>query len=194
MGRGRPREFDEKQALEAAMEVFWRKGYEGASCEDLLSAMGLNSGSMYAAFGDKQALYDRAFDLYCDTVFCKGLEILDGPGTPLENVRALVQCMGDHMSSGECNGCFVGNTLIEFGDQNKGVAEMARRTMKRMQDAVEKKLKAARRSGELSGDGRPTDLAAFVMNTAQGLNVMSKAGADEKTIRGIVSTTLSLLC
>jgi len=193
MARGRPREFDEKQALEAAMDVFWRKGYEGSSCEDLLSAMGLNSGSMYAAFGDKQALYDRAFDLYCDTVFCKGLEILDGPGTPLENVRALVRGMGDHMSSGDCKGCFVGNTLIEFGANNKGVAEMARLAMKRFQDAVEKKLKEARKLGELSGDLHPTELAAFVINTAQGLNVMAKAGADEKTIRGVVKTTLSLL-
>lgn len=175
------------------MQVFWRKGYEGASCEDLLSAMGLNSGSMYAAFGDKQALYDRAFDLYCDTVFCKGLEILDGPGTPLENVRALMRCMGDHMSSRDCKGCFVGNTLIEFGANNEGVAEMARCAMKRFQDAVEKKLKAARKLGELSSDLHPTDMAAFVINTAQGLNVMSKAGADEKTIRGVVKTALSLL-
>ncbi len=54
MMRGRPRQFDEGEALEAAMGVFWQKGYEGASCEDLLTAMGINSGSMYAAFGDKQ--------------------------------------------------------------------------------------------------------------------------------------------
>ncbi len=176
------------------MDVFWRKGYEGASCEDLLSAMGLNSGSMYAAFGDKQSLYDRAFDLYCETVFSMGIEVLERPGTPLENVRALVRCMGDHMSSGDCKGCFVGNTLIEFGAENKGVAEMARRAMKHFQDAVEKKLKAARRLGELSSDLRPRDLAASIVNMAQGLNVMSKAGADEKTIRGVVNTTLSLLC
>jgi len=175
------------------MEVFWRKGYEGSSCEDLLSAMGLNSGSMYAAFGGKQALYDRAFDLFCDTVFWKGLEILDGPGTPLENVRALVRCIGEHMSSGDCRGCFVCNTLIEFGAEKKGVAEMARRAMKRFQDAVEKKLKAARKLGELSGDLHPTDVAAFVISMVQGLNVMSKAGANEKTIRGVVNTTLSLL-
>lgn len=176
------------------MQVFWRKGFEGASCEDLLSAMGLNSGSMYAAFGDKQTLYDRAFDLYCDTVFCKGLEILDGPGTPLENVRALVHCMGDHMSSAECKGCFVGNTIIEFAATNKGVAAMARRMMKRLQDAVERNLKVARKLGELQANACTADLAAFIINTAQGLNVMAKAGADEKTIRGVVKTTLSVLC
>ncbi len=175
------------------MDVFWRKGYEAASCDDLLSAMGINSGSMYAAFGDKQALYDRAFDLYCDTVFSEGFEVLDGPGTPLENVRALLRGMADHMSSGDCKGCFVGNTLIEFAAENKGVADMARRAMKHFQDAVERKLKAARKLGELTSDLRPKDLAAFIINTAQGLNVMSKAGTDEKTMRGVVNTALSLL-
>lgn len=193
MTRGRPREFDEKKALTAAMEVFWRKGFEGASCEELLSAMGINSGSMYAAFGDKQSLYDKAFNLYCDTVFSKGMEILAGPGTPLENVRTMVQCMGDHMSSPNCKGCFVGNTLIEFGGENKGVAEIARRVMKRLQDALEKKLVAARELGELSDVANPAELAAFLVNTAQGLNVMGRAGADAETIRGVVNSALLLL-
>lgn len=175
------------------MGVFWRKGYEGASCEELLSAMGLNSGSMYAAFGDKQALYDKAFDLYCETVFSKGTEVLDGPGTPLENVRAVVQCMGDHMSSPDCKGCFVGNTLIEFGAENKGVAEMARRVMRRFQDALEQKLAAAQELGELSDAANPAELAAFLVNTAQGLNVMARANAGEETVRGIVKTTLAML-
>jgi len=175
------------------MGVFWRNGYEGASCEELLSAMGINSGSMYAAFGDKQSLYDKAFDLYCDTVFCKGLEILDGPGTPLENVRAMVQCIGEHMSSPDSQGCFVGNTLIEFGGENRGVAELARRTMKRFQDAFEKKLVAAQELGELSDSTNPSEMAAFLVNMAQGLNVMAKAHVGEETVQGIVRTTLAML-
>ncbi len=175
------------------MEVFWRKGFEGASCEELLSAMGINSGSMYAAFGDKQTLYDKAFDLYCDTVFCKGTEILEGPGSPLENVRAVIEGMGEHMSAPDCKGCFVGNTLIEFGSQNKGVAEMARRVMKRFQDALEQKLLAAQELGELSDAANPGELAAFIINTAQGLNVMARANVGEETVRGIVRTALAML-
>jgi TetR/AcrR family transcriptional regulator, transcriptional repressor for nem operon len=193
MPRGRPREFDEKRALAAAMGVFWRKGFEGASCDELQAAMGIKSGSMYCAFGDKQSLYDKAFDLYCDTVFQQGMEILDGPGTPLENVRALVQCMGEGMSAGDCKGCFVGNTLIEFAAENEGVAEMARRMMNRLQDALEKKLGAAREIGELGDHVDPEEMAVFLVSTAQGLNVMARAGADEKAIRGVVNTTLSLL-
>jgi len=175
------------------MNVFWRKGYDGTSCEDLLSAMELNSGSMYAAFGDKKALYEKAFDLYCETIFCEGLEVLNGPGTPLENVRKLIKGMGERMASSEGNGCFVGNTLIEFGDQNKGVAEMARQVMKRLQDILEKKLKEAKKQGELSDSLKPKEIAAFIVNTAQGLNVMARANAGKDTIRGIVKTALTML-
>ncbi|QDT41930.1 HTH-type transcriptional repressor ComR [Gimesia alba] len=193
MTRGRPREFDEKKALEAALEVFWRKGYEGASCDELLSAMGLNAGSMYAAFGDKQALYDKAFELYCETVFSKGAAALDGPGTPLENVKAMIQGISDHMSSPECKGCFVGNTLIEFGAENKEIAEMARRVMKHFQTALEQKLKAAQESGELSENVAPTEMALFLVNMAQGLNVMARANAGKEAIQSITQTALAML-
>ena len=193
MARGRPREFDEKQALEAALDVFWLNGYEGSSCEDLLSAMGINSGSMYAAFGDKRALYDKVFELYCHTMVGNGMRILDGPGTPLENVRTMVECWGEHMSNPDCKGCFIDNTLIEFGTERQGVAEMARGVMKRLQGALEAKLTAARETGELSDSVDPNEMAAFLVNTKQGLSVMSRAGADETSVRGIVKTTLSLL-
>jgi TetR/AcrR family transcriptional regulator, transcriptional repressor for nem operon len=193
MVRGRPREFDEKQALQAALEVFWRRGYEGATCEELLSAMGINSGSMYAAFGDKRVLYDRAFDLYCETALGRGMKILDGPGTPLENVKALVRCWGEFMSSPGCKGCFIDHTLIEFGNEKKGVAQLARRAMKRMQDAMEQKLVAARDSGEWTGGVGPAEMAAFLVNTKRGLSVMARAGAGKKAIQAVADTTLSLM-
>jgi len=193
MNRGRPRQFDEQQALAAAMEVFWRRGFEGASCDELLSAMDMNSGSMYAAFGDKQTLFDRAFDLYCETMFKQGIGVLDGPGTPLENVRSLVECWGEFMSQPNCKGCFIQNTLIEFGKNQDGVAKLARQLLKRLQTMLESKLTEAAEAGELSPGADPIALAAFLVNTVSGLNVMARTGADQKTIRGAVDSTLLLL-
>ena len=193
MTRGRPRQFDENLALEAAMNVFWRKGFEGASCEELMTAMGINCGSMYASFGDKQALYDKAFDLYCQEVFARGMEVLDGPGTPLENVRQLVQHWGDYMSQPDCKGCFVANTVIEFGKHQQGVAALARQVLRRMQNLLESKLVQAVEAGELSSTAKTSELAAFLVNTATGLNVMARAGADEQSIRGVVNSALLLL-
>ena len=193
MARGRPREFDEKEALEAALGVFWKFGYEGTSCEDLLDAMGLNPGSMYAAFGDKRALYDKAFELFCDNLVGQGMTILNGPGTPLENVRALIQCWADHMADPDGKGCFVDNTLIEFGTEKRGVAELARRVHHRIQRVLEEKLTAARDDGELTSELEPAALAAFLINTKQGLSVMARSGAGPAAVRGVVETALSML-
>lgn len=193
MNRGRPRQFDEKQALEAAMEVFWSKGFEGASCDELLAAMGINCGSMYAAFGDKQALFDRAFDLYCETRFARAMGILDGPGTPLENVRALVTCWGEFMTQPDCKGCLVTNTVIEFSGREDAVAKRAREIPKRLQAMLEKKLTQAAEAGHLREGATPAALAAFLVNLANGLNVMARAKADKESIQGAVDTAMLLL-
>jgi len=193
MNRGRPREFDEKQALEAAMNVFWRKGFDGASCEELLNAMGINSGSMYSAFGDKQDLYDKAFKLYCETVFQQGQERLAAPGSPLENVKAVFQCMAERMASNECKGCFVGNTILEFAEENNEVAEMARNVMQHFQNALEQKLAEAQQTGELPASAQPREIAAFLVSTGQGLNVMARAKASEATLQGVINTAMQIL-
>ena len=175
------------------MEVFWRQGFEGASCDELLQAMGINCGSMYSTFGDKQALFDRAFKHYEQTVVLASRELLDGEGSPLENVSALVEKWGQMAASGRVRGCLVTNTLVELGPTGHPLARRATRILGQIQELIEKKLRAAKRSGELPADKSPKALAAFLINTAQGLAVMSQAGQDASTIRGVVRTTLSVL-
>ncbi len=193
MNRGRPRKFDEHQALQAAMEVFWEKGFDGASCEDLLSAMKINAGSMYAAFGDKQALYEKALDLYCDRVFTGLGDILRQPGSPLEAVRSLIRTVADHMASPESKGCLIGNTIIEFGADLSPLAQMARDRVLELQAALEEKLADAKTQGELRSTSDPRELACFLVNTIQGLNVMARMKASPETIRSIARTTLAAL-
>ena len=146
MNRGRPKQFDEQQALEAAMQVFWEKGCEATSCEDLLQAMEINAGSMYATFGDKQTLYERAFSHYCSRASEQFLEKLNGPGTPLENIRSFVQRLSDI----DQKGCMIANTLIEFGHEKSGVGKHARRVVGQVRKALEEKLAAAQAAGELT--------------------------------------------
>jgi len=193
MLRGRPKKFDEQQALQSAMNVFWTKGYENSSCGELLTAMGINCGSMYATFGDKKALYEKSFDLYTLTIFNRGVELLNQPGSPLENVRSLVRGWGEFMSQSEQKGCFVSNAHIEFNNVETGIGKRAKRLIKKMQLLFEEKLSAAQAAGELSSEANPQELAAFLINTAQGLSVMARSGADEKTIQGIIRSTLLLL-
>lgn len=189
MTKGRPKEFDEDEALQAAMEVFWKRGYDNASCDELLVAMGINAGSMYATFGDKRALYEKAFDSYCQANFGGVLKILNGSGSPLENVRELVRCWGKM----DCKGCLVFNTLIEFGNESKGVGKQAKKMVSRLRQKFEEKLTAAKDAGELGKTVDPKELAAFLVNTAQGLNVSAHAGIGKEVRQGVVNTTLAVL-
>lgn len=193
MNRGRPKKFDEQQALMAAMEVFWKRGYEEASCDELLAAMGINCGSMYATFGDKKALFERAFDLYAQTVFSKSIEILDQPGSPLANVRTLVNGWCDFMSHPDCKGCLIGSAVIHFGRDESAIGERAKRLMSQIQNRLQEKLNEARLRGEWIDQADPGDTAAFLINTAYGLSVMSRAGVGTETLRGVVNTALLLL-
>ena len=190
---GRPKNFDESEALHAAMQVFWRRGYEAASCDELLEAMGINSGSMYSTFGDKRSLFEKAFDLYHREVFSNAAKVIHGDGTPLENVRALVKCWEKAMTGGERKGCLISHTLIEFGDTDDPIASRAKTLLAEMQKAFEKQLRAAKRAGELREGPSPKDLAAMLVNTAQGLTVMARAGVGNDAYRGIIRATLALL-
>ena len=144
----------------------------------------------YRMFQSQRALYEKAFDSYCQTNFAGVLKILNGTGSPLENVRALVSCWGNM----DCKGCMVLNTLVEFGSDSKGVGKLAKKVVERLRQEFEEKLTAAKDAGELGKTADPKELAAFLVNTAQGLNVSAHAGAGKEVRQGVVNTTLAVLC
>lgn len=192
MNRGRPRCFDEQTALEAAMKVFWEKGYSGASCEDLLGAMKLNAGSMYAAFGGKEELYFRALAEYTRQRFGKLLEMLaDDTTPPLERIERMLGAVGNIMSQPDCNGCLVVNALDAAPGSQQ--AEMARQSLQQLQAALERTLKEARKAGQLRSALRPAELAALFVTMLQGLHLMGRARMGEKSIKGAVKSAVSLL-
>ena len=190
---GRPRQFDERKALTAAMEVFWQQGYESTSCDDLLSAMGINCGSMYSVFGDKRALFEKSFELYEQTVVKRAFDLLNSEGSPLKKVRELVKLWGKFSADGNCRGCMIGNTVVERFDKADSLGKRARRIIEEMQKLIEKNLRSAKRLGELTKDSNPKDLASFLINTAQGLVILSRSGAEKSTIDGVVRTTLEVI-
>lgn len=192
MTRGRPRCFDEQEALNAAMQVFWEKGFAGASCDDLLSAMKMKPGSMYAAFGDKESLYAKALKQYTQNRFGKLLGILESDVPPLDRIRNLMDAVGKHMSCQDSKGCFVINTLIENEEESPQTV-MARQSMTELQTAIQKNLQDAKDNGQLNSKMKPADLAALFISTLQGINVMGRSRMSEASIKGAVKSALSLL-
>ncbi|MCH8153394.1 MAG: TetR/AcrR family transcriptional regulator [Planctomycetes bacterium] len=190
---GRPKEFDEQEALERAMEVFWTYGYEATSVQDLLDAMGIHRGSMYDTFGDKHALFTAAINHYGRTITQCVEDTLDGPGSPLGNIHKLLRRMAGPAADGKCRGCLATNTVIELAPHDPEVAEAVKALLRRVEKAFHRTLERAVESGELSPDANPRALARFLCCTLQGLVVMGKASAGRSTIKDIVKVTLSAM-
>ena len=189
----RQKEFNQDEALQKAMEVFWRRGYEGASIQDLVQHMGINRQSMYDTFGDKHALFLQALDRYREIQSRRVFEILDRPGSVKKNVRLLFEEAVERALSEEGRrGCFVGNATSELAGRCK---ETAIRTCKSMASA-EKTFQRALMRGTEQGEFRIRDtraVARFFYCVLQGLVLTAKASRDRKLLNDVVKITLSVL-
>ncbi len=190
---GRPKEFDERQALERAMEVFWAHGYEATSVQDLLDAMGINRGSMYDTFGDKHALFSAAIDHYGRTV-TRGLEdTLGAPGSPLGNIRKSLLTVADQTFDRPCRGCMATNTAVELAQHDPQAGAAVTSIMQRIEKAFRGALQRSVEAGELGPQTNTRALGRFLTGTLQGVVVMGKASASRATLKDIVNVALSTL-
>ena len=190
----RHKEFDREEALHKAMEVFWSRGYEATSVGDLVKHMGINRQSLYDTFGDKHSLYLQALDRYREVEGRKMFELLERPGSVKRALRQLfervVECS---LGGGERRGCFVGNATSELAGRCKATAEKACGNMAAAEEALYRALLRGKREGEIRGGRDPRAVARFLYSSLQGLQLMSKATGDRKTLEDVVRVTLSVL-
>jgi TetR/AcrR family transcriptional repressor of nem operon len=190
----RHKEFDRDEALQRAMEVFWSRGYEAASVGDLVKHMGINRQSLYDTFGDKHSLYLQALDRYREVEGGKMYGVLEGPGPVKRALRQLFTSVieGAH-EEGARRGCFVGNAMSELAGRCRATAEKTCGSMAAAEDALYRALVRGRKAGEIKGGRDLRAVARFLYGSLQGLQLMSKATADRKTLEDVVRVTLSVL-
>src|SRR5262245_61029779 len=190
----RPKKFNPDDALDRAMQVFWHKGYEATSMEDLLRAMELNRGSLYDTFGDKRKLFVKVMDRYCTTFVGPKLSLLDQPGPALPTLRRFIIGMVEGgLADPQRRGCFISNTVMELSPHEKEIAGTLRQALKMAEDAFFKVLARAEHQGELRGDKNLRALAHFLTTMMQGIVVMIKAGTPAEVVKRTAETGLSIL-
>jgi TetR/AcrR family transcriptional repressor of nem operon len=190
--RGRPREFDEDVVIERAMGVFWSRGYHGTSLPDLLEATRLSRGSLYAAFGDKHALFLRALGRYVDDAM-KRLDVeLDPRRGALEGVRACVDGYIDRTSgSAGRRGCLLVASAMELAAHDPEVAKHIRRFFRGFETRVSGALARAKSDGHLREDLDPAILARLLLCQVEGMRVVGKVGQDKSaqaTVRFLIDS------
>ena len=187
--RGRPRTFDLDKALDSALKVFWRKGYEAASMPDLTRAMGINRPSLYAAFGNKQSLFCAALKRYGDLQRGKLAEALAAP-TAREVARQILHDAVDRQTSGgNPRGCLHVRGSLSCGDSPaiRRKLDASRAQLKR---TLSDRFRRAVEEGDLPPHASPEDLTNYLMTVLQGLSVQSVGGASRAQLSNIADTAL----
>lgn len=190
----RHKEFERDEALYKAMEVFWSRGYNAASIQDLVKHMGINRQSLYDTFGDKHALYLQALDRYGEVEGRRIFELLEQPGSVKKALRQLfVGVVEGSLRGGQRRGCFMGNAMSELAGRCKETAARTCSSMAATEEAFYRTLLRGKKEGELEGVRDPRAVARFLYSSLQGLILMAKATQDRKTLEDVVKVTLSVL-
>jgi AcrR family transcriptional regulator len=187
---GRPREFDIDQALDRALRVFWRKGYEGTTLPDLTKAMGINRPSLYAAFGSKEGLFRKALDLYDEGPAAYVREALKEPTARAVVERLLGGAIDVLTDRRNPRGCLMVQGALACGE----AAESMRRELvsRRLagEAAIRARFERALADGDLPDDSRPADLARYVVAVLQGIAVQAAGGARRAELRRVAEMAL----
>ena len=191
----RTKEFDPDSALQSALELFWRRGYEATSMSDLVEHLGIGRASLYATFGGKHDLYLAAMDRYCESRDSQNLRELSGPGPVLPAVRALVRRFAADAADEKTGpaGCFVTNTAAELAPHDPAAARRVEHSWDQSETMLHSALVRAQAQGELPGDRDPRALARMLLVFMQGLRVVGKASSDPARIRDAADQALALL-
>jgi AcrR family transcriptional regulator len=188
--QGRPREFNPDTALERALEVFWRHGYEGASLRKLTAAMGINRPSLYTAYGSKESLFRKALDRYTTKHMAFVPTALDEPtarGAVEALLRGYVESVTDPRTP---PGCLTVQGALAAGPDAEPIrAELTARRLAG-EAALRARLQRALREGDLPRGADPDELARYFNTVAQGVAVQAAAGAGRRQLQRVIDIAM----
>lgn len=190
---GRPREFNEDEALEKAMQTFWSNGYDATSLADLTSAMGLSKSSLYDTFGSKHALFIAAVERYKATAQSGVIGTLTGALPGREAIETVFRDYVSHAASPDRRGCFLNNCAIEVAASDAEADVCIKAGMARIEEAFGAAIERGQGAGDVATRHEPRALARYLTASFQGLVVMGKADAGRDALSDVVRVTLSAL-
>jgi TetR/AcrR family transcriptional repressor of nem operon len=189
----RSREFDPGAAIDHALETFWVKGYEATSMQELVDATGVHRASMYGTFGSKHDLFLATLDRYCELETAALMRQAASAPSPLVAIERILDRFARESAGPGARGCYMVNAIAERAGTDEAVRTRASSALAGLRSLFEEQLTAAQRAGEIPLEKNAVDLAAFLVNTIQGLRVLGKAGTGRASLRAIAVTALDVL-
>jgi AcrR family transcriptional regulator len=187
---GRPREFCTEYALSKALELFWRRGFEGTSLTDLTDAMGITRPSLYAAYGNKEELFRKALDLYDETYLGFTRAALHEP-TARGVVEVLLKGFANAATDAEHPpGCLGTNGALACSAAAEPIRQELVRRRAEFETALCRRLEQAKSTGDLPESAHPGDLARFVMTITYGMAVQASSGATRQSLQRVAAVAM----
>ncbi|MES2136648.1 MAG: TetR/AcrR family transcriptional regulator [Pseudomonadota bacterium] len=190
--RGRPREFCVEDALAKALRVFWSKGYEGTSLNDLTEAMGVTRPSLYAAFGNKEALFRKALDLYQREKLQYIGRALEQPTARQVAEMLLRGAVENASSTEEPHGCLGVITSVACGAESQSIREEVLERGKVAKQALIERLERAKAEGDLPANVEAEALTNLLYAVVQGICIQAGSGATREELNRVVETGLMM--
>jgi TetR/AcrR family transcriptional repressor of nem operon len=189
----RPKEFDRDQALTQAMAVFWGKGYEGTSTEDLLRAMGIGRQSMYDTFGDKRTLYLEALRRYTAESVSTFVQNLNAGGSSLAALERALVAFAWGSPEDMAKGCMGVNAMCEFGRGDSEINSLNDSSAAILAAAIERHVRDGKAKGEFRPDVGEGQAARFLIAILTGMKVNARVGATMQSLRDIARLAVTSL-
>jgi AcrR family transcriptional regulator len=187
---GRPREFDVDEALDLALEVFWRQGYAGTSLSDLTDAMGITRPSLYATYGNKEELFLKVLDRYENTCMSFMREALNEPTARAVVEKWLYGAADAQTDPSHPSGCLGMNGALACSDEVEPIREELVGRRLAAEAVLRRRLEEAKTAGDLPDDADPAGLASYVTTIGQGMATQAASGASRETLHRVIETAL----
>jgi TetR/AcrR family transcriptional repressor of nem operon len=190
----RPRTFDPEQVLDAATDVFWRKGYAATTPQDLCDATGLGRGSLYNAFTGKRELFDRVLERYNQRGSVAQLDVLDGPKQVKERIRDLLMLTLRNDQSGVRRaGCLAVSTAVQMGGNDEQLTKVLRKRFGETETALIAAIEFGQAEKEIRDDVPARRLARLVISSMYGMTVLNDVFADRRRLLDVVDAAVAVL-
>jgi TetR/AcrR family transcriptional repressor of nem operon len=190
----RTKDFDEDEVLTKAMNLFWNKGYNGTSMQDLVDGLGISRSSLYDTYTDKHTLYIKSLEHYKKSAGAGMLASIQGSRTGKDAINRLLNYFVNELTKDpERKGCFLVNSTVELASHDQEISKMLCESDRETEALLCKVIEKGQKQGDITNGRDAASIAHFIFNNIKGMRVTARAGADKKIFDDVVAMTLSVL-
>ncbi|MHA4809001.1 TetR/AcrR family transcriptional regulator [Flavitalea flava] len=190
----RTKEFDTDDVLNKAINLFWDKGFNGCSMQDVVDGLGLSRSSIYETFGDKHQLFLEALQKYQRESIEEMRRNVDASPDVRQTLEKIFESiLPDNLNAPLKKGCFMVNSAIELAPHDPEIAAIVKSNQQEVEDILSIAIKKGQKAGQIATTLDPLSIARFFFTNLAGLRVTAKSGTDRKTLEDIIKVSLSVL-